>query len=243
MKGYSEWTCRSHLIAELLSRQHKWQPERRRDRKQTAGRRWWCRGGNETTQRRTKKKKTKSNLRWSKHPNTRGRSHTHTHNTRAQNNDITVSTKSCAAGPARPLPFYCSPLLAAISLSICLPPLVLHPPFLCLHYFNHSIKSVNTFIIVASGGGCYLAITLFSNCIVTGDDGKRRSLFIWRWVFIGPSHHSVRRCHSALGSPGLPDALHITLRRRRASGGWGKRMGRQRGEWIDSFVRRRAGKI
>lgn len=67
----------------------------------------------------------------------------------------------CAGSP---LP----PLFPAIFLSI-------FTPFLCLHYFNHSIKSVNTFIIVASSGGCYLAITLFSNCIVTGDDGKRRA--------------------------------------------------------------------
>lgn len=29
MKGYSEWTSRSHLIAELRWRQHKRQPERR----------------------------------------------------------------------------------------------------------------------------------------------------------------------------------------------------------------------
>lgn len=35
MKGYSEWTSRSHLIAELPSRQHKWQPEKQRDRKET----------------------------------------------------------------------------------------------------------------------------------------------------------------------------------------------------------------
>lgn len=37
MKGYSEWTSRSHLIAELLSRQHKWQPERQGDRKRDSG--------------------------------------------------------------------------------------------------------------------------------------------------------------------------------------------------------------
>lgn len=30
MKGYSEWTSRSRLITELLSRQHQWQPERQR---------------------------------------------------------------------------------------------------------------------------------------------------------------------------------------------------------------------
>lgn len=35
MKGYSEWTSRSHLIAELLSRQHKWQPERQEHREET----------------------------------------------------------------------------------------------------------------------------------------------------------------------------------------------------------------
>lgn len=149
MKGYSEWTSRSHLIAELPSRQHKWQPERQRDRKET-----------EEWNNREQKNKPKSTLRWSKHLNT----HTHTHN-----NDITISTKphSWQPGPPHPLsPLL--PLFPAISLSI-------FTPFLCLHYFNHSIKSVNTFIIVASGGGCYLAITLFSNCIVTGDDGKRRA--------------------------------------------------------------------
>lgn len=93
--------------------------------------------------------------------------HAHTH---TQNNDITISTKlhSWQHNPPHP-PSLLLPLLSAISLSI-------FTPFLCLHYFNHSIKSVNTFIIVASGGGCYLAITLFSNCIVTGDDGKRRAL-------------------------------------------------------------------
>lgn len=102
-----------------------------------------------------------------KHPQMKQTSeHTHTH---THNNDITISTKLHSWQPSPPHPLsLLLPLLPAISLSI-------FTPFLCLHYFNHSIKSVNTFIIVASGGGCYLAITLFSNCIVTGDDGKRRA--------------------------------------------------------------------
>lgn len=147
MKGYSEWTSRSHLIAELPSRQQKWQPERReRDR-------------NETTQNKRTKRKAPLD-----EANIATRTHTHTHN-----NDITISTKLHSWQPSQPRPLsLLLPLLHAISLSI-------FTPFLCLHYFNHSIKSVNTFIIVASGGGCYLAITLFSNCIVTGDDGKRRA--------------------------------------------------------------------
>lgn len=150
MKGYSELTSRSHLIAEFLSRQQKSQPGRQKHRKKTV--KW----------NKTEKNKTKSTRRWSKHLNM----HTHTH---TQNNDITISTKLHSWQPNPPHPAsLLLPLLSAISLSI-------FTPFLCLHYFNHSIKSVNTFIIVASGGGCYLAITLFSNCIVTGDDGKRRA--------------------------------------------------------------------
>lgn len=37
MKGYSEWTSRSHLIAELRWRQHKRQPERGSDREERRG--------------------------------------------------------------------------------------------------------------------------------------------------------------------------------------------------------------
>lgn len=150
MKGYSEWTSRSHLIAELLSRQHKWQPERQGDRKRDRGMKQH--GTKEQNQKHPQMKQTSE------------RAHTYTHN-----NDITISTKLHSWQPSPPHPLSpLLPLLPAISLSI-------FTPFLCLHYFNHSIKSVNTFIIVASGGGCYLAITLFSNCIVTGDDGKRRA--------------------------------------------------------------------
>lgn len=35
MKGYSEWTSHSHLIAELPSRQQKRQPENQGDRSET----------------------------------------------------------------------------------------------------------------------------------------------------------------------------------------------------------------
>lgn len=37
MKGYSEWTSRSHLTAELRWHQHKRQPERERERGEGGG--------------------------------------------------------------------------------------------------------------------------------------------------------------------------------------------------------------
>lgn len=125
----------------------------------------------------------------------------------ASSDDVNIATHTCkimrraypwsftSGGPAHStLSHHCSLSSPPLSLSI-------FTQFLCLHYFNHSIKSVNTFIIVASGGGCYLAITLFSNCIVTGDDGKRRAFSfdagcLSGWAitpFAAVTLHSARR--------------------------------------------------